>query len=532
MSYRINLILAFWLVGFSSLFSEDKDIDKIIEFQTQKFKYILETAYKYHPDSLDLVKISDDAFLALMLAMDKECYYYSQAQYKKLQETNSGIAYGIGAELVSINDTLYVIQVFPNTPASESGLEVGDIVAAIGKKSTRGMPKNEADELIQGDSATYAEITILSVYDRKESKLKIQRKDLAKTSLTTAYLFPKTNVGVFTINRFSDNSPEEFKKKAKEFISKGMGRVIIDLRGNPGGYMLKVDEILDFFVGDSKLLSRSVSGSPDFESKFFSKPGDFLENIPLVVLIDGNSASGSELLAGVIQDYDRGIVVGKKSYGKGTIQKVWTMNDSTGFKLTVGKYLTPSGRDIQKYDNGEIINIDAGLNSDVITKEFSQKVSEMGGFQSMKIFKSEKGRPIIGGGGVVPDVIIDRDTLTQLTSLLIRRGLFFKWAVDYKQREGKNLIEKYGDDYSKFNLEFNITDELLREFASFALENKLWNNDMFNIDKSYFINYQKASIANAIWGYDAFSEVLSIVDNQIISCLKEIPNAENMINNK
>jgi len=526
---KVCLAISSYLFCSSLLLSNDTGSDKIIEFQAQKFKYILETAYQNHPDTLDLIRISDSAFTALLQAMDKESYYYNKAVLKQVQESNKGISYGVGLEFVIINDSVNVIQVFPCTPAEMQGIEIGDIIIQIDDKNTVGLEKNEIDKLIQGDSATTVHLTVKDVYMGKEKNLVLKRTDIAKPGLTTAFLFPNTNVGIFILSRFTDKCYDEFRSKALELSANGMKRIIVDLRGNPGGYMTRVDEILDLFISGSRLLSKSVSNNPEFVTEIYSKDGDILENMPIVVLIDENSASGSELLAGVVQDYDRGIVVGKRSYGKGTVQKIWTMNDTTGFKLTVGKYKTPSGRDIQKYTSNQKIDIDTGLDYGLNKDEIQKKINELGGIKEINIYKSSSGRPIIGGGGVLPDKIIDKDTLTQLTKLLIQRGLYFKWAVNFKKKEGKNLIEKFGKNYSKFNMEFLITDEMLREFATFALENKVWNIDMVNIDKSYFITYMKASIANVMWGYNAFLEVMCIVDNQLIEAIKEIPAAEKMI---
>lgn len=530
--YKFYYAIALFLMLLNiELSSEEKSLEKQIDFQTSKFKYILETALKYHPDSVDIEQVSDAAFNSLLQAFDKESFYYNKTVYKRVQESNRGISYGIGAEIVSLLDTLFVIQVFPNTPAFEAGIEIGDVISMIDGKTAYGLSKMDADKLIQGDSATKVELTLIKVYDNQTKKVTITRRDISQPGITTSYIFPGTDIGVIVMNRFSETSSLEFRLKSEQLLKLGVKKLLIDLRGNPGGYITKVDEILDYLIAGNKLLTRTVSGAPDLNQQIYSKDGDFLEKIPLVVLIDENSASGSELLAGVVQDYDRGIVVGKRSYGKGSIQQIWHLNDSTGFKLTIGKYLTPSGRDIQKYPNEENIQIDAGLDANFNTEEISKKIKEMGGMNIPKIFKSEKGRPIIAGGGVIPDFIVDKDTLTQLTNLLIRRGLFFRWSIEFKKKEGRNLLNKFGSNYTKFNFDFNITDDQLRDFANYALANKVWNNDMFTVDKSYFINYQKASIANVIWGYDAFSEVLCIVDNQLVAAVKQMINAENMLKN-
>ncbi|MBX3044577.1 MAG: PDZ domain-containing protein [Candidatus Kapabacteria bacterium] len=528
-SLRLSLICIFIIVFNINLSYSRSDIDKLIEFQAQKFKYILETAYKNHPDSLDVIKISDEAFAALLQSIDKESYYYNKRDMKLVQEGNKGITYGIGIEAVSIYDTLYVIQVQANSPANQSGIEIGDIITQIEGRSTLAMMKKDFDELIQGDSATYVNIEIQSVYSGKKSSKKVLRKDIPIPGITASYIFPGTDIGIIVISRFSENVAEDFTRIANVLIKKGMNKIVVDMRGNPGGYMTKVDEILDLFIPGKKLLTKTVSPSADIRTEIYSNDGDLLEKIPVVALIDENSASGSELLAGVLQDYDRGIVVGRRSYGKGTIQKIWSMNDTTGFKLTVGKYQTPSGRDIQKYPDELPFMVEKGLDTNFDADAVNKKIREMG-TSKIKVFQSESGRHIIGGGGIFPDKIVDNDTLTQLTQLLIRRGMFFKWAVSFKNRYGKELLDKYGNDYSKFNMEFQITDEMLREFAQYALENKVWNNEMFTQDKRYFITYQKAVIANVLWGYNAFSEVLSIVDNELVAAVRETVNAAEMIN--
>lgn len=511
-------------------FAQESEIDKIIDFQAQKFKYILETAVKNHPDSLDIIKISDKAFETLLQSIDKESFYYNRPSLKKVQENQKGIGYGIGADFVSIRDSVYIIQIYPNTPAKEAKLSVGDQLIAIDGKPTKGLSKQEVEELVSGDSATKVNLTIKECISEKVRKIELSRKDIPKPSLSSAFFFPYTKIGVFALNRFSETTANELREKVNVFLSLGMTKILIDVRGNPGGYMSIVDEILDMFVGGNLILTKAISGNPDFNSQYYSKNGDFLEKIPVVILIDENSASGSELLAGVIQDYDRGIVVGSISFGKGSIQRIWTMNDSTGFKLTIGKYYTPSGRDIQKHSNKEIAELEKQLKNLNSISEIQIKIKELGLEDKVKTFKSSSGRPLISIGGVVPDVIVKADTLTQLTNLLIRSGLYFEWAVSYKKRFGNDLLKRFGNDYSKFNIEFQIDDDMLKEFANFALSNKLWNMDMFNHDKSYFINYMKASIANVMWGYDAFSEVICIVDKQIIQALIQFPQAEKMVN--
>jgi carboxyl-terminal processing protease len=528
---RFILLILFLIISINwNCISQNSEIDKTIEYQAQKFKYILETAAKNHPDSLDIIKISDKAFEALLQSMDKESYYYSKSVLKKVQENHKGISYGVGVETVSIRDSVYVIQLFPATPAAEAGIGVGDQIVGVDGKKTLGFTKSQVDELIEGDSATKVKLTIKDCITDKKREIILIRRDILKPSLTSAYFFPLSDIGVFTINRFSETTADEFREKAVLFLSLGMKRLLIDVRGNPGGYMNKVDEILDMLIGGNLILTKAVSGNPENNIQYYSKNGDFLEKIPVVVLIDENSASGSELLAGVIQDYDRGIVVGKLSYGKGSVQKIWSMNDSSGFKLTIGKYYTPSGRDIQKYPISENIVLEKGLDDVESVTEFENNLKKVGLINDAKILRSSSGRPIISVGGVLPDEIVKADTLTQLTHLLIRTGLYFEWAISYKKRFGKELIEKYGNNYTKFNVEFQINDDMLKEFANFALTNKVWNIDMFNQDKSYFINYMKASIANVLWGFNAFQEVLSITDKQVVKAVLQFPIAEKMIN--
>jgi len=529
MKRKIFVILPCLFLYLVALSTENEEINKQIEFQTQKFKYILETAAKYHPDSLDIVKISDEAFASLLQAMDKESFYYDKSMLKRVQESHAGVSYGIGIETISIDDTIFVFQVFENTPADSAGIEIGDVILEVDGIPASGKTKSEIDELISGDDGTEVNILIKSINSNNELNYKVIRKDILMPGLTTAYMFPKTNIGIFVINRFSENTSSEFKSKAQSMLQSGMKRVIIDVRNNPGGYMTVVDEILDYFINGEKLLTKAVSGSPDFSAEIYSNPGDFLEDMPIIVLVDENSASGSEILAGVVQDYDRGIVIGKRTYGKGTIQRIWNMNDTTGFKLTVGKYYTPSGRDVQKKNTDMDYELSGKLNSKVDLKEYKSKIDELGGFGKVELYKSESGRVIVGGGGVVPDVIVDKDTLTQLTNLLIRHGLFFRWSIMFKSKKGSEIKDIYGSDFRKFNEEFQITDELIREFAAYCLNKNLWNTDMYNQDKSYFLTYLKASIANVIWGYDAFSEILCVVDNQLVAAVLETPKAAAMI---
>lgn len=531
---KLATILIFLLVSIA--YSDDGDakdsLNNLINTQALKFKYILETARDYHVDSLAFLEITDEVLKELLQKFDKQSAYFTAKEVELLKENNTGKTFSIGIDIQSIRDTITIINIAENSPAQKKGLMLGDKILAINGSDYKDKTINYIKSELNGDSASKINLKIYRKFGNlNEFSVDMQRLDVETPSVTANLMYDNLKLGYIKINRFSELADNEFEAAAKDLLAKKMKYLIVDLRGNPGGSFDAASNIADFFLPAGKKISYTESKSDAFKIEKISTDADYLKDIPLVILIDENSASGSELIAAAIQDYDRGIILGERSYGKGSIQKVWYLVDGSAFKLTVGEYFSPVGRELQKPLEKELkLDETADLSLDSAAK--SKIIQEMQKFGTMKLptYQSQSGRTILGGGGVWPDEFAKADTMTTLTKVLIIKGVFNEFAIRYKAEHSNEIQQKYGDDFMKFTNEFEITDEILQKFANLSIkEFNIWNKEMFEADKLTILFHIKASIAHFFWGNNGYTSTMLLNDKIFKSAIQNLPKAENII---
>ncbi len=530
-----KLIVLIKLAIFISFFANSYANDDKLLYQAQKFKYILETVEKHYADSVDIEKFCDKTFANMLKSLDVQSVYFSAEDYKKIRESYSGTNFGIGLETVKLSDTLFVYEVYKNTSADSAGLMAGDKILFINGINTKDLSKNEANDEILGDTNTTVNLIIRRGQSNSLTEYMLQRMRVELPSVKASFIIDGTDIGYLSYSNFSDISDTEFIENVKILLSLGMKKMLLDLRGNPGGYLNKAGVIADQFIGGEKLITYTESRNPENTVRINSTKEGLLQGLPLIVLIDKNSASGSEIIAGAVQDYDLGLVVGETSFGKGSVQKLWNINDGSAFRITVGKYHTPVGRCIQKEEiKGNKLNIDPSMELSQ-SKSTIDKVQELlektGGKTHLPVFKTSKGRTVIGAGGIIPDYFVQQDTLTMLTNYLKSRGVFLEWAFTFISANSSFLKVQFGDNSKKFNKDWQISNDMLKEFVNLAVSKKLWNETMFVKDKMYIINYMKASVADLLFGHNEYYKVLLGFDNQLQEAILKFNEAENLLSN-
>lgn len=487
----------------------DSNQAKSINYQASKFKYLLEMATQFHYDTLNYEKISDAAFQTLLKSMDIQSVYYPKEEYEKLVEQNTGEGEGIGIEVVPLHDTLTVISVIHSSSADSAGILAGDKILFINGKSVLGLNKVEADKLIRGPINTTVQLIIKRNPNSSSLiELNLLRNEINIPSVTSSFVIPEKQIGYVQITRFSEKTDSELLSSLKDLKKKGMKGLVIDLRGNFGGVLESTLKSLEYFFTKNTKLLEVKARYKDFDTTFYStKDGDF-KDLKLVVLVDKNSASASEILSGVVQDYDRGIIIGERTYGKGSVQKVWKLNDGSGFRLTIAEYYTPSGRRIQKdldTTNLKVLDPAMQLNMDKQTQEnVLNALKSVGGKTQLPIYYSKNNRVIIGGGGVFPEIIMTNDTLNLLTRVLVQKGIMLEYIYQFLNSEKNNIIKNYKNDFINFSQNFKITDEFLENFKKYSISRNIWNENYFQEDKEYIRNYLKALISYTLWGENGF----------------------------
>ena len=313
-----------------------------------------------------------------------------------------------------------------------------------------------------------------------------------------------------------------------------MKQCILDLRGNPGGYLNQAFKIADLFIpGKNKIVYTKGRRSEFNEEYFASEPSPY-ENIPLVILVNKGSASASEIVAGAIQDCDRGLIVGETTFGKGLVQKQFTLPDNSSVRLTISEYFTPSGRLIQrdykdKKDKEEYYS-DAGSEKETEGENLYHSAEKD---STHPLYKTSKGRTVYGGGGITPDYIVKSADLTEYTVKLLRNNVFYLFALSYIDSNGREINSMYGNNLKMFRNEFLFSENKIKKFIDFASQKdvKFAEND-FQKDKDFILARLKAQIARNYWKNEGWYSVLISVDNQVEKALTLFGEARNLANLK
>jgi carboxyl-terminal processing protease len=514
-------VLFFLLFSFINLNAADStmsQLDAQIKIQSQKFETLMKIAALNFVDSVDVQKVSDAAFEAMLKAIDRQSRYYSEEKYRKIRESNKGRKVGIGVDVIPIRDTNVVIKLETGSPAYEMGIEIGDKILMIDGVSAIGLSKAELTAKLKGKDSSEVVLIIRKGYSGELKETKMLRRSVALPSISLALLIPGTKIAYFKANRFSSISDDEFYAFADSLKKLGMEKVIFDLRHNPGGYVAEASNIISEFLPKGKQITYTKAKNPIYSQKFEAATEGLYKEMPIILLVNEKSASASEIFAGVIQDYDRGLVVGTPTFGKGTSQKYWNFKDSSGFRITVAKYYIPSGRYIQKKSTSTNSNIAAAENM----------FDESG---KLLMYHSEKGRTLFGGGGIVPDRFISNDTTTKLTQYLRSKGIFLDYGLQYMYANHDAIVETY-PNYMDFIEGFKVNDELAKDLERHSRKMNIWNAEMYKTDEELIKTYIKAYIAHAFWGDEAYAAVLIEVDDYIQEAIKLFPQINDIINDQ
>jgi carboxyl-terminal processing protease len=533
---RINtflLILGFFTIQFAHA-EIDTNRQKEINYYTNKFRYMLEIAEQYYFDSLRLESVTDESFKRMMNSLDIQSIYYPKLDFQKLQDANKGDAEGIGIDVAPLSDTLTIIKVIEDSPADSAGLLQGDKILFIDGKSTIGFTKNGGDSLIRGDQGSFVHFIIKRQYGSSLlHEYSVHRSEYNLPSITASFLMDDNKTGYIQLSRFSSKTDTEMVNTLSLLKKQGMKDLIIDLRSNLGGVVTATTNSLENFFAKRTELVKIKGRNKSFDSVFYSANDGKYQDIRLLILVDRNSASASEIFSGVMQDYDRGVVIGEKTFGKGTVQKIWKMTDGTGFRITVAEYETPSGRKIQKpSDSSSAISLDPSLELNY-SKEEREKILEAlkktGGKSYLPTTFTKNGRLLVANGGITPDIYAKIDTVNLLTRVLTQRGIFLEYVYNFLYSEKDKILQKYKNDYKKFAREYTIEDGFLEEFKKFSFKRNVWNDNYYAQDKEYFRDYLKGLIAYTLWDESGYKFAMLKRDNVINSAIKSLTDYQTIL---
>jgi carboxyl-terminal processing protease len=465
----------------------------------------------HYVDSVNLDSLSNGAIEEMMSKLDPHSVYFPAVDLKEANEDLAGKFEGIGVEFNVFGDTVNIVFVIPKSPAEEAGVKVGDKILKVNDSLIAGVPMatDGIKALIKGEGGTKVKLLVLR--DNKQRQLEVARGSIPVSSIDAAYMVDKTT-GYIKLNKFSKNSFREFMVSLESLKGQGMEKLIFDLRGNGGGYMDQATKIIDEFLTDGKLMvfTQGVH-SPKDEYKSI-RPGEFEEpKNKLVVLVDELSASASEVVAGAVQDWCRGKVVGRRSFGKGLVQLQYDLSDGSAMRLTVARYYTPKGRSIQRsYEGGKKVYMDEIWHRFAETDSLFRLDSIK--YSNGKSYKTDCGETVFGGGGIMPNVYVPHDTIIyhSTTRQLFDSGEVNKFAYIY-YLNNRTAIDNYKTP-TEFDQSFSITESIWKTFEDFSKADGINIASMPSKDIAFVQLRIKAYIAKLKWRSTGYFQVLNSAD--------------------
>jgi len=531
--YLVPTLIVFALgTGLGLTLDEFSAKDDTVE-QLQK----LEDAYilinRQYVENVDAASMTEEAILAMLTKLDPHSSYIDAETMKKVGEEYQGSFGGIGIWFESpLNDTSKVTSTIPDGPSETAGLLPGDRLIAVDDSSIVGMGSLDIQDRIKGPIGTGVKITVIRPRIKAPIDFNIKRATIPLYSVDAAYMLDKTT-GYVRIGRFALTTHQEFVEHVSRLKQLGMKQLMLDLRGNPGGIkqtaVMIADEMLD---GDGVIVSTRGRVARENEVDRIT-PGGLWTKEPIMILVDESTASGSEIIAGALQDHDRALIIGRRTFGKGLVQRPFQMRDGSVIQMTVARYYMPSGRLIQTpYDIGNFEDYykDKFADFQEATYHPSKYLSEI---PDSLHYKTLHGRDVFGGGGVMPDIVLAPDSTSALVSPIVQytiaRGYPFLFSSYFFDAEGLELREKWASNREDFYASFEVDEQLWHKYLLYAKENgfkvdgeSTEENPSFSAaeveeNKAVLKVILKARMAQRLYRSEAWYPVFNSIDPLIIS---------------
>lgn len=520
-------------------------IDKLISGdnlfeQLNKIKDVLSYAEKFYVDDVDTPKLAESAITGMLTALDPHSVYIPASQLQKVNEDFQGSFEGIGVEYDVINDTLIVVMPVSGGPSDLLGILAGDKIIKIEDSLVVGIKREDVPKKLRGPKGTHVKVTILRSGEKNLYDFDIIRDKIPLYSVDVTYML-NDEIGYIYVNRFSATTYTEFVEGLEKLRKQGMKKLMVDLRNNNGGYMDQAVRMANELLADSgKKIVYTKARRPEFVEEYKSDGRGRFADIPLIVLVNTNSASASEIVSGAVQDLDRGLVVGETTFGKGLVQRQFDLPDRSAFRLTIARYYTPSGRLIQRpygkdidayrraaYERDE----DEGENVEHMKETIIQDLKDSTDIRdkdtTKPIYHTTSGRTVYGGGGITPDFIIKSEKASSLFIQILGKGVFREYALGFMDKNGKQIQQQYEKELKKFHKGFSISDDMMQEFTVLAKNKGVTiDSTQYQKDFQFFKIRLKAEIARTVWGNEGWYSVIRADDNQLQKALTLFPVAE------
>jgi carboxyl-terminal processing protease len=500
-----------------------RDIESII-YRNDRLEQLIDLINERYVDTVDINSIYSDAVTGILSHLDPHTVYISADEVSTVNESLEGGFYGIGVEFIIVRDTIQVTAVMQGGPAERAHVQVGDQLVKVGDSIVAGtdITGDRISRLLKGEQHSKVMLTLKQPYINGTRNVQIER-DIVPILSVDAGIMLDANTGYIKINRFAATTHDEFANALKMLKAQGMQDLMIDLRGNPGGYLDAATLIADELIAGEKLLVYT-QGKRYYKTEYKSGQENGFENGRVAILVDENSASASEILAGAVQDWDRGVILGRRTYGKGLVQEQYDLEDGAALRLTIAKYYTPSGRCIQRsYKKGK-----TAYSEDFYKRFYT---GEFTGYDTLVIgdttpYYTANKRVVYGGGGIKPDVYIPYDTTRVSGSVMnaLTGDVMRDMMWDYYLRNRDSL--KYRS-VSDFDMSFKGENDIIKMYLAAipAAERKETEKALRTASNNNFLRIQiKAQFAKYIFQNKGYYTIAAKDDNVIQKALQILGN--------
>jgi carboxyl-terminal processing protease len=514
LTYTLSLagiVLVATLVG--GIFGErllGSPVQDDLQQRLKEYTDLVSAAEYWSGENLGPEKLVYSSIEGMLRTLDPHTSFLEPSDYSEMQERQKGTFYGLGILVTKRNNQVTVITPLEGTPAARLGIRAGDIISEVEGTPTDELQLDEVVKRLKGPKGSVVHIKIIRVGIKAPIALAITRAAIPTNSISNR-LMVKPGVGYIRIKDFTQTTVRELDDSIAKLQKEGMTKLLLDLRQNPGGLLDAAVGVSDHFLDKGQMIVYTKGRAADSSQEYLAPGKHDRITVPLIVLINHGSASASEIVAGTIQDHDRGLIVGETSWGKGLVQSVYSLQYGAGLALTTSKYFTPSGRNIQRDYSSfyDYYVADEGPNGSEPPK-------------NAKTYKTDVGRTVFGGGGIAPDVVVKPREPSKTVQLLEVRSAIFNYGVEYNVR------------HPEVTKSFLVTPAILEDFVQFAASKDAApiediRKAMANpADREYVERMIRAEVVAARFGYDASYPIRLEGDDQVARALELFPQAERL----
>jgi carboxyl-terminal processing protease len=496
-------IVSIWVLGAllltvaTNAYAQSRPQSTNLYSQVQLFSEVLQKLKQSYVTDLSDEELIKAAIIGMLGSTDPHTNYFTAEEFKEFTTSTKGAFGGLGIQIDKIGNYITVVSPIEGTPAYRMGITAGDKILKVDGESVVGFSTDEAIKRMRGDVGTKVEITIGRPGVSEPLIFNIVRETIKIKSVPYSFMMDN-GTGYIRITQFSENTDTELRAALSALEAEGMKGLIIDLRFNPGGLLDQAVDTVNEFIGQNKLVveTKGRTENKQLYTKFNVKE----RNYPIIVLVNEASASASEIFAGSLQDWDRGLVMGKNTFGKGSVQQLIPLSNGNGVKITTAYYYIKSGRCIHKMSNDKL------LKGQMLDKTDLEKEDEKNHEQ---VYYTANNRKVYGGGGITPDVVVESDFLTQFSAELRRKNAFFNFTVDYLVEHERQL-----------NNNFEISDKMMDDFLAYAKKQDI-KYSQADVDSAsgYIRNTLKSEIVRKVKGDQESYKITIAQDKQLMQAV-------------